>query len=196
MTALSVSSNAGMIAVFFATANLCLGLLIAVRYSPRRLWPHRQINIFALHQWTAHLLLASIAVHLSILLMLRRPHWRLVDLLLPVHSPVQPVVNTIGAASVYTLVVVVLTSHLRLQLGRRRWKAFHYLVYLAILGTFAHGLLANPELKAAPIDFLDGEKLLVEGCFLLVTVMTAWAWRYRLRRGETEPGSNAKPLHA
>ena len=49
MTALDLSADVGLLAVFLATANICLGLLIAVRYSPRRLWPHRRINIFAIH---------------------------------------------------------------------------------------------------------------------------------------------------
>ena len=177
MTALDLSADAGLIAILLVTSNICLGLLIAVRYSPRRLWPHRQFNIFAVHQWTAYLLLASIAVHIVLLFFLPRPHWRAVDVFVPLHSPVQPVENTIGAASVYLVVVVVLTSYFRLQLGRRRWKLFHFLVYAAAIGIFSHGLLANPQLTNAPIDPLDGEKLLVEFCFLVVTFMTAWAWR-------------------
>ena len=168
--------------------GLIVGLLIAVRYSPRRLWPHRQFNIFAVHQWTAHLLLASIALHIVLLFFLPRPHWRAVDVFLPLHSPVQPVENTIGAASVYLVVVVVLTSYFRLQLGRRRWKLFHFLVYAAAIGIFSHGLLANPQLTNAPIDPLDAEKLLVEFCFLVVTLMTAWALRYRVRKARMQKG--------
>jgi len=189
MTVLDISADAGLIAVFLATANICLGLLIAVRYSPRRLWPHQQINIFAVHKWTAYLLLASIGLHVLLLLFLPRPHWRAVDLLMPLHSPIQPFQNTVGAASVYLIVAVVLTSYFRLQLGRRRWKLFHYLVYAAAIGVFSHGLLANPQLTSKPVDLLDGEKLLVEFCFLVVASMTAWAWRYRLRKAGAEHSS-------
>jgi len=31
-------------------ANLLLGMLLSLRYCPARHWPHRRINIFALHQ--------------------------------------------------------------------------------------------------------------------------------------------------
>src|SRR5258708_30010992 len=108
MTALDLSAYVGLLAVFLATANICLGLLIAVRYSPLRLWPHRRINIFAIHNWTAYVLLAAAFTHPLILLFSTKNHWRLLDLAFPVWSPVQPVCNTVGAASGYLIVIVVL----------------------------------------------------------------------------------------
>jgi len=186
MTALELSADVGLFAVFLATANICLGLLIAVRYSPRRLWPHRRINIFALHNWTAYVLMASVLTHPIILLFSAKPRWRLLDLALPLWSPVQPVENTVGAVGAYLLVVVLLTSYLRLWLGRRRWKRFHYLVYVAGICTFIHGILADTELKGHAIDPLDGEKVFVESCLLIVVLTTVWAWRYRLRKDGEE----------
>jgi DMSO/TMAO reductase YedYZ heme-binding membrane subunit len=186
MTALDLSADVGLLAVFLSTANICLGLLIAVRYSPWRLWPHRRINIFAVHNWTAYFLMASVLTHPFILLFSTGSHWRLLDLALPVRSPVQPIENTVGAVSLYLIAVVILTSYFRLRLGRRRWKLFHYLVYVAGICTFIHGILADPDLKGKPIDPLDGEKLFVELCFLVVVLSTVWAWRYRLRKDREE----------
>jgi len=186
MTALEFSADAGLVAVILATANICLGLLISTRYSPWRLWPHRKINIFAVHNYTAYVLLAFIAIHIVPLLFVSRPRWRIRDLLLPLDSPVQPLENAIGAISMYLVVTVVVTSYFRLRLGRRRWKRFHYLVYAAAIGLFTHGLLANPQLTSSAIDPWDGEKLLVEFCFLIVAGMTGWAWRYRVRKAREE----------
>jgi DMSO/TMAO reductase YedYZ heme-binding membrane subunit len=186
MTALDLSADVGLLAVFLSTANICLGLLIAVRYSPSRFWPHRRINIFAVHNWTAYALLASVLTHPVILLFSAQSHWRPLDLALPVWSPVQPIENTIGAVSVYLIVVVVLTSYFWLRLGRSRWKLLHYLVYVAGICTFIHGILADTELKGNPIDPLDGEKLFVELCLLVVMISTVWAWRYRLRKDREE----------
>jgi len=186
MTALDLSADVGLLAVVLSTANICLGLLIAVRYSPSRLWPHRRINIFALHNWTAYVLLASVLTHPVILLFSRQTHWRLLDLALPVWSPVQPVENTVGALSVYLIAVVILTSYFRVRLGRSRWKLFHYLVYVAGICAFIHGILADPDLKGNPIDPLDGEKLFIESCFSIVILTAVWAWRYRLRKDREE----------
>jgi predicted ferric reductase len=181
MTALDLSADAGLIAIFLATANLCLGLLIAVRYSPRRSWPHRRLDIFALHNRTAYLLLASILIHPVILLFSCSVRWRLLDIALPAWSPVQPLETSFGAAGLYLIVVVVVTSYFRVGLGRRRWKQFHYLVYAAAVCVFLHGILADPRLQGMAIDPFDGEKLFVESCLLFTMLAAAWAWRHRRR---------------
>jgi predicted ferric reductase len=186
MTALDLSAEVGLLAVFLATANICLGQLIAVRYSPWRLWPRRRINIFAVHNWTAYVLMTSVLTHPLILLFSTQTRWRLLDLALPAWSPVQPIENTVGAVSVYLIAIVILTSYFRLRLGRRQWKLFHYLVYVAGVCTFIHGILADPDLKGHAIDPLDGEKLFVELCLLVVVLTTVWAWRYRLRKDREE----------
>jgi hypothetical protein len=51
---------------------------------------------------------------------------------------------------------------------------------------FIHGILADPQLKGLAIDPLDGEKVLVESCLLIVALATAWAWRYRLSKERNE----------
>jgi DMSO/TMAO reductase YedYZ heme-binding membrane subunit len=89
--------------------------------------------------------------------------FRWVDIVLPVWSPVQPLENTLGALGLYLVLVVVGTSYFRLRLRRLTWKRFHYLVYVAGIAVFAHSLLTDPHLKGQ-VDFLDGEKLLVEFC--------------------------------
>ena len=183
MTALDLSADVGLLAVFLATANIGLGLLMAVRYSPWRSWPHRRLDVFALHDWTAYLLLAAVLVHPVILLFSRRARWRLVDIALPAWSPAQPLANTVGAAGMYLLLVVVVTSYYRIALGRRRWKRLHDLAYAAVACVFVHAILADPRLEGAAIDPLDGEKVFVESCLLLIVLATAWAWQRRPRRG-------------
>src|SRR5438270_14064148 len=114
MNALEISADLGLAAACLATANICLGLLMAVRYSPRQRWPRRQINIFAIHNCTAYLLLATIVAHPLVLLYSQTILWRVMDIAFPVWSPVQPVENTIGAAGLYLYVLVVANYFLRL----------------------------------------------------------------------------------
>jgi len=44
---------------------------------------------------------------------------------------------------------------------------------------FSHGILIDPNLKGQPPDLLDGEKLLVEFCAVLVIAGTILRIRYR-----------------
>ena len=187
MTAIELSSYAGLVAVTLATLNICLGLLIAVRYSPVRYWPHRKhINLFAFHTWTGYLVLGFVLLHPLLLLFVRAPHFRVIDVLFPLWSPQQPLENMLGAISFYAIVVVVVTSIYRIPLGRKLWKALHYLVYPASALLFVHGVLTNQNLDNKPVDYLDGEKVFLEICLLVVVFSSAWAWQFRARKQKRE----------
>jgi hypothetical protein len=59
MNAIDLSADVGLVAVALVTLNLAIGLLIAVRYSPWRYWPHRRFNIFQVHNWTGYSVLGA-----------------------------------------------------------------------------------------------------------------------------------------
>jgi predicted ferric reductase len=182
ISALDLTADIGLVAVVFATLNIGIGLLIWGRYSPWRDWPHRRLDIFRIHRWTGYSTLTATLCHPVPLLFAQRPRFRVLDIAFPVRSPQQPLENTIGAAALYLLVVVIVTSLYRVGLGRRLWKRFHYLTYVAAAGLFVHGILTDPQLNHSRIDPLDGEKVLVESCLALVLAASLWRLRYR-RKG-------------
>src|SRR6202165_3426471 len=126
MTVLDVCAYLGLAAVGTATVNMLLGLLIALRYSPVGLWPHRHINIFRLPNWPAYFVLLLIILHPVVLLLGGSTHFGLADVLLPIQSPVQPKLNTVGAAAFYVLVIVIVTSLFRLRMARPLRRKVHY----------------------------------------------------------------------
>ncbi|MGI8497573.1 MAG: ferric reductase-like transmembrane domain-containing protein [Gemmatimonadaceae bacterium] len=180
MSLLELSTDAGLVALWGLTANILLGLLLAVRFNPWRHWPHRRINYFRIHNWTGYVALAIAVLHALLLFLSRDAHFRLLDVLLPLWAPKQPLVNAIGAVSLYALLLVVVTSYYRPRMNRRLWKRFHYLAYGSAALFYLHGLLSDPSLKDAPVDWLDAEKVSVEVCLLLV--LAAGVWRLRWGR--------------
>jgi DMSO/TMAO reductase YedYZ heme-binding membrane subunit len=64
-------------------------------------------------------------------------------------------------------------------LGSRPWKKIHYSAYFAGAVMFLHGTLIDPNLKGQPPDLIDGEKILVEGCFLLIIAASVWRVRQK-----------------
>jgi len=178
VSVLDISAYIGLIAVGFATANILIGLMIFGRYSPMRYWPHRRFDVFRIHRWTGYATLAFTALHPLPLLLNHRPAFRLADIAFPVWSPLQPFENTIGAAALYLFVIVIITSLYRVQLGRHLWKLFHYLTYAAAVGLFAHGILTDPNLTGGAVDYLDGGKIFVEVCLLLIISATIWRVRH------------------
>src|SRR3954454_5616044 len=131
MTALDLSSFAGLCAMVLLTMNVLLGVLVSRNYNPARRWPRRRIPIFRIHNWTAYVALVLILAHPALLLFHSAPVFHLGDLLYPLHSPGQSVYNTLGAITLYSFLVVVITSYFRPQLGSRPWKKLHFTAYFA-----------------------------------------------------------------
>jgi predicted ferric reductase len=182
ITVLDLSAYVGLLAVGAVTVNMLLGLLMAFRYSPHRSWPHRRFNYFRLHNRTGYTALSVSILHPVILLFNRNPRFRILDLVYPVHSPSQPLDNTIGAIAVYLLAFVAVTSYVRIRLGRHLWKSFHFSIYFAAAALFWHSLFTDPALKNAPIDWSDGGKLFVESCLLVIAVISLMRLRHARRK--------------
>ncbi len=179
MTLLDLCAYLGLGASGAVSLNLLIGLLISLRYSPVRYWPHVRVNVFGLHRWTAYSAVALTLTHPLVLLFLDTPRFRVFDLLMPVQSPLQPLVNVAGAAALYLLLIVLLTSLLRTRIGRPVWRRLHYLVFPAAILLFIHSILTDPNLKDGHPDPLDGGKVFVEIAALLC--LAATVLRIRLR---------------
>jgi predicted ferric reductase len=147
LTVLDLSAYVGLLAVGAVTLNIFLGLLMAFRYSPHRSWPNHRFNYFRFHNWTGYIALALSILHPVILLLNKNPRFLVFDLVYPVHSPAQPIDNTIGAVALYLIAFVVGTSYLRITLGRHLWKSFHFSIYFAAAALFWHSLFTDPSLK-------------------------------------------------
>lgn len=182
MSAIDVSSYFGLAAMTLLTLNILIGLVMSMKYNPVRSWPHRRINTFKLHNWTAYIALTIASLHPMIILFSSTAKFTLLDILYPVHAPRQPWINVLGALALYALAFVVLTSYFRRELGRRTWKTLHFTAYGVAALFFVHGILTDPKLKDAPIDFLDGEKVYVELCLVLVVLAVGYRVRWQLRQ--------------
>jgi predicted ferric reductase len=190
ITLLDLSAYIGLTAVAAITLNILLGILMAFRYSPVRNWPHHRFNYFRLHNWTGYIALTVTLLHPLPLLLNKSPKFRVLDILCPIHSPQQPLENTIGAIALYTIALVVITSYFRIQLGRRVWKSFHFTIYLAAATLFYHSLFTDPDLKGASIDWLDGGKLFVESCGAIILLTSLLRWRHFRKKAHPKQHSS------
>jgi methionine sulfoxide reductase heme-binding subunit len=186
--AIDVSSVVGLIAVGVFTTQILLGLLLSVGYNPLRQWPRRRIKLFTFHNWLGYIGLAVATTHALALLTIPRQSvgraFQVFDLMVPVWSPVQPFTNTLGAIAFYLVAFVVVTSYARRVFAHHTWKALHYTAYAAAAVFFLHGILSDPNLQNKPVDWIDAEKVYVEGCALLIVLATWWRvrWRAGVRR--------------
>ena len=177
-SAIDVSSVVGLVAVGMFTAQILLGLLVSTGYNPTRQWPRRRVKLFTLHNWLGYTALATASVHALTLLFAPNKAggrlFRLFDILVPIWSPIQPLPNTLGAIAFYLVSFVVLTSYFRQAFGHHNWKLLHYAAYAAASVFYTHGVLADPLSQNRPVDWIDAEKVYVEGCAALVLGATMW----------------------
>jgi predicted ferric reductase len=80
MTAIELSSYFGLAAMTLLTLNILIGLVMAVKYNSVRSWPHRRINTFKIHNWTAYVALAIAAIHPVIIVFSSTAKFTLVDI--------------------------------------------------------------------------------------------------------------------
>jgi methionine sulfoxide reductase heme-binding subunit len=180
ISAVDVSSTVGLVAMVLFTVNILMGLLVSVNYNTERQWPRCKLPVplYRIHNWNGYVALSVAGLHPLILLFSRTAHFKVLDVLWPLDSPGQRLYNVLGALTFYSFTLVVVTSYLRRPLGHVVWKRIHYTAYFAAVTLFIHGTLIDQNLKGEPRDFLDGEKVLVEGCLVLVVAAAIWRWRY------------------
>ena len=185
-TAIDVSSVVGLIAIGIFTTQILLGLLLSVGYNPLRQFPRRRVKLFTFHNWLGYIGLATALTHPLILLFSATARFRLFDIFVPLWSPTQPFENTLGAIALYLVTFVVVTSYIRRVFAHHTWKLLHYTAYAAAAVFLLHGILADPNLKNQPVDWIDAEKVYVEGC--AVAVMGATAMRIKEGRRKKVQG--------
>jgi predicted ferric reductase len=182
-----LTSYIGLAAVYLMSANVLLGLLMGARYNTWKRWPHKRINVLKLHNWTAYVALALALMHPIPLLFVRKPRFRVFDILFPITSPEQPLINSLGAIALYLLIFTVITSIYRAEIGRDLWKPLHYLTYLLATLFIVHGSLTDQHLDNSPMDLLDAEKVGIMACGVVILMATI----LRFRESKRHPKFNA-----
>ncbi|MGH7623054.1 MAG: ferric reductase-like transmembrane domain-containing protein [Gemmatimonadaceae bacterium] len=182
----------GLTALYLMSVNVLLGLLMGARYNTWKRWPHRRINILKLHNWTAYVALGLAVLHPIPLLFVDKPKFRIFDILVPVSSPEQPVINSLGAIALYLLVFTVITSIYRAEIGRQRWKPLHYLTSLLATLFIVHGALTDQHLDNSPMDLLDAEKVGILACGAVILAGTVMRFRWTAKH----PKFQAAARHA
>ena len=179
----------GLAAIYLLSVNVLLGLLMSARYNPWKRWPHRRINLLKLHNWTAYVALGLSVLHPIPLLLVDDPKFEVKDIVWPVASPQQPVVNTIGAIALYLLAFTVITSIYRADIGRERWKTLHYLTFLIAALFVVHGALTDQHLNNSPVDLLDAEKvgIIAAGVVILIAAIMRFRWIARHPKFQAKP---------
>ncbi|GAA1072463.1 ferric reductase-like transmembrane domain-containing protein [Kitasatospora arboriphila] len=171
----------GTVALLLLTATLVLGIAAGGRYAPKRI---ARFEIGALHRNLSLLTTVFLGLHIATAIADPFVRLRWLDAVVPFASSYRPFWLGLGALAVDLLLAVLVTSALRLRIGRRSWKAVHWLAYALWPLALLHGAGTGTDTR------LTLQLGLAAGC--LAAVVAAVWWRL-LRAG---PGHRAGRLWA
>jgi DMSO/TMAO reductase YedYZ heme-binding membrane subunit len=185
---LELSSYAGLLATGVLTLNFLLGMMISTGYTRLAYWKRlpdkiQKWDLLNIHNWTAYAALVLVFVHPLLLLFDPRTKFFIIDIFYPVNAPHEKWMVAFGTISMYALVVVIITTQkvIKRSMGFRTWKNIHLISYGTALLFLVHGMIIDPKLKDRPVDLVDAEKMVPEGCMLLIIIASAIRYGHYLR---------------
>ena len=143
-TALWFASRAtGIVALVLLTVVLVLGIAVN-RHG--RLPGLPRFAVTSLHRAVSLLAVAFVAVHVTTALADPFVSIGIAATVLPFASHYQPFWLGLGAVSIDLMIALTVTSLLRARIGRRTWRAVHWLGYVSWPVAFAHSIGSGPDL--------------------------------------------------
>ena len=171
-TAGTASAATGVISMTLLTAVVVLGVLVNRQ---GRLPGLPRFAGLSLHRYLALLAVGFLALHILTALAVPFADIGLAAAVIPFTSAREPVWLGLGAVSFDLVIALVVTSLLRRHLGRRTWRAVHWLAYVCWPAALAHSVGTGPGLRHGRL--LD----LTIACVVAVAAAVGWrlggTWR-------------------
>jgi predicted ferric reductase len=167
-TALWYASRAtGVVSLVLLTAVVVLGILVnrrgrlpgLPRFATTSM--HRNVSLLAVVFLAVHVITAIADPYVTI---------RIVAAVVPFTSAYKAFWLGLGAVSLDIIIALILTSLARARIGRRTWRAVHWLAYISWPVALLHGLGASPDLHTGG--------LLALTVLCATAVIGATAWRF------------------
>ena len=189
---LEFSNYAGLASAVVLTINFFLGMLLATAYRANRYWKKlpqnmQRLDVNDIHNYTAYIAWGLIVLHVLFLLLDKASKFTFIDVVFPLNAPNQNLFVAFGTLSLYAITVVIITTQkvIKRKMSFRAWKNIHLISYATAILFVLHGIFMDPHLKNNQPDFIDGEKLLLEFCGILLVVASGIRYRYYLKKVKT-----------
>jgi methionine sulfoxide reductase heme-binding subunit len=165
-TALWYASRAtGVVSLVLLSMVMIIGVLINRR---GRLPGLPRFAVLGLHRNLSLLAVAFVAVHVVTAVADSYVSISLAAAVIPFVSGYEPLWLGLGAIALDLMAAVIVTSLLRRRIGRRTWRAVHWLAYASWPVAVVHSMFAGRDLQRGPLLYL------ALGCVAAVTGAVMW----------------------
>ncbi len=162
----TVISATGVIALVLLTAVAVLGVLVNRRV---RLPGLPRFASLSVHRYVSLLALAFLALHILTAVVASYARIGVAAAVIPFVYPGDRLWIGVGAVASDLMLALVATSLLRRHIGRRTWRALHWLAYACWPAAMAHSIGIGTGMRAG--------RLLDLAIACIVAVVAAAAWR-------------------
>jgi methionine sulfoxide reductase heme-binding subunit len=148
-TALWYASRAtGVVSLVLLSAVLIIGILVNRR---GRLPGLPGFAVLGLHRNLSLLAVAFVALHVLTAVADSYVSISLAAAVIPFVSSYEPIWLGLGAIALDLIAAVIVTSLLRRHIGRRAWRAVHWLAYASWPVAVVHSMFASRDLQRGPL---------------------------------------------
>jgi methionine sulfoxide reductase heme-binding subunit len=190
-TALWYASRAtGVVSLVLLSAVMIIGILVNRR---GRLPGLPRFAVLGLHRNLSLLAVAFVAVHVVTAVADSYVSISLAAAVIPFASSYEPLWLGLGAIALDLMAAVIVTSLLRRHIGRRAWRAVHWLGYASWPVAVVHSMFAGRDLQRGALLYL------ALGCVAAVIGAATWRIarpRAALPRAGQLPGPGGRPARA
>jgi len=166
-TALWYASRAtGVVSLVLLSAVMIIGILVNRQ---GRLPGLPRFAVLGLHRNLSLLAVAFVAVHVLTAVADSYVSISLAAIVIPFVSAYEPLWLGLGAVSLDLMAAIIVTSLLRRHLGRRTWRAVHWLAYASWPVAVVHSVFSSKDLQSGPLLYL--------ALACIAAVIGALAWR-------------------
>ena len=149
------------------------GIVMSGRMARGKLMP---AFVYGMHEFFPILALVFALFHAGALLGDHFIGFQPADLLIPFTAAYKPFWTGMGQVAVYLLAALIASFYVRRWIGRRAWRAFHYLSYVAFFLAMVHGIMAGS----------DASLPAVRAMYWVTGALVVFATVFRARVGHSE----------
>jgi methionine sulfoxide reductase heme-binding subunit len=185
-TALWYASRAtGVVSLVLLSAVVIIGILINRQ---GRLLGLPRFAVLGLHRNLSLLAVAFVAIHVLAAVADSFVSISLAAAVIPFVSSYEPLWLGLGAVSLDLMTAVIVTSLLRGYIGRRTWRAVHWLAYASWPAAVVHSVYSSRDLQSGPLLYL--------ALAAIAAVLGALGWRVAAARAAPPRAHRVRELMA
>ncbi|WP_322922333.1 ferric reductase-like transmembrane domain-containing protein [Paenibacillus campi] len=176
------SRAAGLTAYLLLFAAVSAGLLQGSSFAKGK----RKAIVSLIHQWCGWFGLLFGMMHGLVLVFDDYIGYSIWNIVIPFTAPYKPILTGIGTITLYMFLIIMLSSDMMKKVGKKVWRAIHFLALPTYGMALMHGMLLGTDTASTPIFWM----YMITA---IITFVLLFARIFLFKKPAVRKASTAKP---